>query len=170
MPLAKFESMLKRTMGLDIQSIGRPMLERALQERQGSCGVADLDAYWLLLQMSEPEQLQLIESVIVPETWFFRNREAFQEMAQLQQRMADQGQPPSRMILVSVTAGKWDPPNVPEHTILIHGEKDDVVLLPDVLDWARPQDIPVIVIPGGDHLFNSKLHHLRNIVTGMLRL
>ncbi|MGB7196234.1 MAG: CheR family methyltransferase [Collimonas pratensis] len=86
MPLAKFESMLKRTMGLDIQSIGRPMLERALQERQGSCGVADLDAYWLLLQMSEPEQLQLIESVIVPETWFFRNREAFQEMAQLQQR------------------------------------------------------------------------------------
>lgn len=86
MPLAKFESMLKRTMGLDIQSIGRPMLERALQERQGSCGVANLDAYWLLLQMSEPEQLQLIESVIVPETWFFRNREAFQEMAQLQQR------------------------------------------------------------------------------------
>ncbi|PFH12149.1 chemotaxis protein methyltransferase WspC [Collimonas sp. PA-H2] len=86
MPLAKFETMLKRTMGLDIQSIGRPMLERALQERQGSCGAADLDAYWLLLQMSEPEQLQLIESVIVPETWFFRNREAFQEMVQLQQR------------------------------------------------------------------------------------
>ncbi|WP_211473978.1 CheR family methyltransferase [Collimonas humicola] len=86
MPLAKFETMLKRTMGLDIQSIGRPMLERALQERQGSCGVADLDAYWLLLQMSEQEQLQLIESVIVPETWFFRNREAFQEMVQLQQR------------------------------------------------------------------------------------
>lgn len=86
MPLAKFETMLKRTMGLDIQSIGRPMLERALQERQGSCGVADLDAYWLLLQMSEPEQLQLIESVIVPETWFFRNREAFLEMVQLQQR------------------------------------------------------------------------------------
>lgn len=86
MPLAKFEAMLKRTMGLDIQSIGRPMLERALQERQGSSGVADLDAYWLLLQMSEPEQLQLIESVIVPETWFFRNREAFQEMVQLVQR------------------------------------------------------------------------------------
>ncbi|HWX00616.1 CheR family methyltransferase [Collimonas sp.] len=86
MPLAKFETMLKRTMGLDIQSIGRPMLERALQERQGSCGVADLDAYWQLLQISEQEQLQLIESVIVPETWFFRNREAFLEMAQLQQR------------------------------------------------------------------------------------
>jgi chemotaxis protein methyltransferase WspC len=86
MPLAKFESMLKRTMGLDIQSIGRPMLERALHERLGNCGVDDLDAYWRLLQMSESEQLQLIESVIVPETWFFRNREAFQEMVRLQQR------------------------------------------------------------------------------------
>ena len=89
--------------------------------------------------------------------------------AQLQLRMAEQGEPPSRMILVSVTAGKWDPPSVPENTILIHGEKDDVVLLPNVLDWARPQDLPVIVIPDCDHLFNRKLHHLRNIVTGAFR-
>lgn len=87
MPLAKFETMLKRSMGLDIQSIGRPMLERALHERRGYCGVDDLDAYWHLLQVSEPEQLQLIEAVIVPETWFFRNREAFIEMAQLQQQL-----------------------------------------------------------------------------------
>lgn len=94
MPLEKFETLLKRTMGLDIQSIGRPMLERALQERRGSCGIDDLDAYWLLLQISESEQLQLIESVIVPETWFFRNREAFIEMAQLQpQRPLSAGQP-----------------------------------------------------------------------------
>jgi uncharacterized protein len=89
--------------------------------------------------------------------------------AHLQQLMAEQGEPPSRMILVSVTAGKWDPPTVPENTILIHGENDDVVLLADVLAWARPQDIPVIVIPGGDHLFNRKLHHLRNIVTSTFR-
>lgn len=94
MPLAKFETMLKRTMGLDVQSIGRPMLERALHERRDKSGVDDLDAYWLLLQMSEQEQLHLIESVIVPETWFFRNREAFNEMAQLQpQRPISAGQP-----------------------------------------------------------------------------
>ena len=94
MPLAKFETMLKRTMGLDIQSIGRPMLERALHDRRGKSGSNDLDAYWLLLQMSEQEQLHLIESVIVPETWFFRNREAFNEMAQLAlQRSANASQP-----------------------------------------------------------------------------
>nr|WP_246541406.1 protein-glutamate O-methyltransferase CheR [Collimonas antrihumi] len=92
--MEKFETLLKRTMGLDIQSIGRPMLERALQERRDSCGIDDLDAYWQLLQISEPEQLLLIESVIVPETWFFRNREAFIEMAQRQlQRPTSAGQP-----------------------------------------------------------------------------
>lgn len=85
--------------------------------------------------------------------------------AQLQARMAANGEPPERMILVSATAGKWDPPSVPSNTILVHGEHDDVILLHDVLNWARPQDIPVIVIPGGDHLFNRKLHHLRQIVT-----
>ncbi|AIY41434.1 Chemotaxis protein methyltransferase CheR [Collimonas arenae] len=108
MPLAKFEIMLKRTMGLDIQSIGRPMLERALQERQNHCGVDDLDAYWLLLQMSEPEQLQLIESVIVPETWFFRNREAFQEMVQLQQRWPRliSGSQPLRILSLPCSTGE----------------------------------------------------------------
>ncbi|GAC1316064.1 MAG: protein-glutamate O-methyltransferase CheR [Collimonas sp.] len=94
MPLEKFEALLRRTMGMDIQSIGRPMLERALQERCGSCGIDDLEAYWLLLKASEPEQLQLIESVVVPETWFFRHREAFIEMARLQpQRPLSAGQP-----------------------------------------------------------------------------
>src|SRR5438132_12131776 len=98
MPLAKFESLLKSTMGLDIQSIGRPMLERALQERRSSCALADLDAYWLFLQMSEPEQLQLIEAMIVPETWFFRNREAFLEMAQLQPQRPIHPSQPLRII------------------------------------------------------------------------
>ncbi|WP_211465175.1 CheR family methyltransferase [Collimonas silvisoli] len=106
MPLAKFETMLKRTMGLDIQSIGRPMLERALQERRGSCGVDDLDAYWLLLQMSEPEQLQLIESVIVPETWFFRNREAFIEMAQLQPQRPLSASQPLRILSLPCSTGE----------------------------------------------------------------
>jgi len=106
MPLAKFETMLKRTMGLDIQSIGRPMLERALHERRGSCGVDDLDAYWHLLQVSEPEQLQLIESVIVPETWFFRNREAFIEMAQLQKQRPLSASQPLRILSLPCSTGE----------------------------------------------------------------
>lgn len=87
----------------------------------------------------------------------------------LQQRLADQGEPLPRMVLVSPTAGKWTPINVPADTILIQGEADDTILLSDVLDWARPQDIPVIVVPGCDHLFNRKLHHLRNLVATLFR-
>lgn len=90
--------------------------------------------------------------------------------AQLQQRLAAQGEPPARMLLISPTAGKWTPPPVPANSLLVHGEEDDTILLADVLGWVRPQDIPVIVVPGCDHLFNRKLHHLRNIVTDVLRL
>ena len=90
-------------------------------------------------------------------------------LGQLQERMAAQGEPPERMILVSATAGKWDLPPIPSNTVLVHGENDDVILLSDVMNWARPQDIPVIVIPGCDHLFNRKLPHLREIVTAYFR-
>ncbi|MBS1187514.1 MAG: alpha/beta hydrolase [Burkholderiaceae bacterium] len=89
--------------------------------------------------------------------------------ASLQQRLTEQGEPAERLILISATAGKWSPPPVPANTILVQGDMDDTILLKDVLDWARPQDIPVIVVPGCDHLFNRKLHHLRQIVTDTWR-
>ncbi|RJX33509.1 MAG: alpha/beta hydrolase [Oxalobacter sp.] len=85
-------------------------------------------------------------------------------LAQLHQRLQKEGAAPERMLLVSVTAGKWDLPPVPQNTVLVHGEHDELIRLSDVMNWARPQDLPVIVIPGGDHLFNRKLHHLKNIV------
>jgi uncharacterized protein len=90
-------------------------------------------------------------------------------LAQLQLRLTAQGES-CRMLLISPTAGKWTPINVPADTVIVQGEIDDTILLSDVLDWARPQDIPVIVVPGCDHLFNRKLHHLRNIVNGMFRI
>ena len=49
-------------------------------------------------------------------------------------------------------------------TLVIHGEQDDTVLLKDVLDWARPQALPVTVVPGGAHFFHGQLLLLRNLV------
>lgn len=63
-------------------------------------------------------------------------------------------------------AGKWDVPAVPADTIVIHGELDDTILLAAVLDWERPQDLPVTVIPGSDHFFHRRLHLIKNLVTG----
>jgi len=87
--------------------------------------------------------------------------------AQLQKRLQEQGEPAERLVLVGAAAGKWAMPDIPADTILIHGEQDDTIPLTAVLDWARPQDIPVIVIPGADHFFHRKLQHIKNLVTAM---
>lgn len=50
-------------------------------------------------------------------------------------------------------------------TLVIHGEQDDTVLLPAVLDWARPQALPVTVVPGAGHFFHGQLPLLKNLVT-----
>ena len=85
--------------------------------------------------------------------------------SRLQQKLAGQGQPPEQMVFVSATAGKWAIDSIPANTLLIHGELDEVVPLSDVFNWARPQDLSVVVVAGADHLFNHKLHHIRNIIT-----
>ena len=53
---------------------------------------------------------------------------------------------------------------VPETALLIHGEKDDTVPLADSLNWARPRDIAVVVVPEADHFFHQRLHILKRIV------
>lgn len=85
--------------------------------------------------------------------------------ARLQQRLMESGMPAERLALIGCAAGKWPMPPVPADTILIHGETDDVIPLSGVMNWARPQDIPVIVVPGADHFFHRKLHHIKNLVT-----
>ena len=79
---------------------------------------------------------------------------------------------PERMVLIGLAAGlvaagrSYALDTVPADTILIHGEKDQTVPLANVLDWAQPQDLPVVVIPGADHFFHRRLHLIRNIIKG----
>jgi alpha/beta superfamily hydrolase len=90
-------------------------------------------------------------------------------MSQLHQRLAARGDAAERLVLVGAAAGKWAMADVPADSILIHGELDDTIPLKDVFEWARPQDIPVIVIPGADHFFHRKLGHIKNLVTQLWR-
>ena len=89
--------------------------------------------------------------------------------AQLQQRLTAAGEPAERLVLIGSAAGKWAMPDVPADSILIHGEVDDTIPLAAVLDWARPQDLPVIVIPGADHFFHRKLQHIKTLLVEMWR-
>lgn len=87
--------------------------------------------------------------------------------AQLQQRLVAAGTPAERLVLVGAAAGKWPMPTVPANSILIHGELDETIPLSAVFEWARPQDIPVIVIPGADHFFHRRLQHIKNLMVEM---
>jgi alpha/beta superfamily hydrolase len=72
--------------------------------------------------------------------------------------------PSEKMVLVGPAVNRFPAATVPPDTLVIHGEVDDVVPLAAVLDWARPQQLPLVVVPGGEHFFHGKLHILAQIV------
>lgn len=78
-------------------------------------------------------------------------------------RAAQQLQP-RHLILAAPAVGRFAMPPVAEDTLVIHGELDDVVPLADALDWARPQHLPIVVLPQAEHYFHGRLTQLRDIV------
>ncbi|NBX21862.1 MAG: alpha/beta hydrolase, partial [Betaproteobacteria bacterium] len=60
-------------------------------------------------------------------------------------------------------------PDLHDRTLVLHGEQDDTVPLADVMHWARPQSLPVTVVPGGGHFFHGQLPLLRSLVARHLR-
>ena len=89
-------------------------------------------------------------------------------VAQVAVTLSARGAPPAVLVLTGTAAGKWPMPVLPaalrSSTLLVHGELDDTIALTDVLTWAAPQDLPVVVFPGGDHFFHRRLTLLRDWV------
>jgi chemotaxis protein methyltransferase WspC len=79
------ESLLRKEIGLDAASIGSSLIERIIRLRMKQHGLKHLDAYQHLLDTSPDELRELIEAVVVTETWFFRDREPFNAFVQLVQ-------------------------------------------------------------------------------------
>jgi uncharacterized protein len=75
---------------------------------------------------------------------------------------------PSKLVLVGLAASRFAVPQLPAEAhpevLLIHGEQDDTVPLSHVLDWARPQALPVMVLPGVEHFFHGQLPLLKTMV------
>lgn len=76
-------------------------------------------------------------------------------------------------VLVGTAASRFAvapvPPEAHLRTLVVHGEQDDTVPLSAVLDWARPQVLPVTVLPGGGHFFHGQLPLLKNLVVRHLQ-
>lgn len=91
-------------------------------------------------------------------------------VARLAQKLATLGDPAQRLVLIGTAAGfieglrKYETAAVPPDTIVIHGAKDETVPLANVLAWAEPLDLPIVVIPGADHFFHRRLHLIRDII------
>ncbi|MBE7367102.1 alpha/beta hydrolase [Ramlibacter pallidus] len=77
------------------------------------------------------------------------------------------------VVLVGTAASRFQvatlPPESHERTLVVHGEKDETVPLQDALDWARPQSLPVTVVPGVEHFFHGQLPLLKSLVVRHLR-
>ena len=82
--------------------------------------------------------------------------------------------PIASAVLVGTAASRFNVPPVPTElhpqTLVIHGEQDDTVPLAAVMDWARPQSLPVTVVPGGEHFFHGQLPLLKALVVRHVRV
>ena len=87
------------------------------------------------------------------------------------QALSAAGHPAQRLVLVGTAAGhvegarQYAAQAVAGDSIVIHGAQDTTVPLANVLAWAEPLDLPVVVVPGADHFFHRRLHLIRDIVT-----
>ncbi len=88
----------------------------------------------------------------------------------LARRLAAVGDPAQWLVLVGTAAGfvegarTYETEAVAPDTLVIHGAADETVRLANVLAWAEPLEIPVVVVPGADHFFHRRLHLIRDII------
>lgn len=73
-----------------------------------------------------------------------------------------------KVVLVGTAASRFQVAPLPDgshdRVLVVHGEQDDTVPLAAVMDWARPQTLPVTVVPAGGHFFHGQLPLLKNLV------
>jgi alpha/beta superfamily hydrolase len=74
-----------------------------------------------------------------------------------------------RLVLVAPIVGRLEDVEVPANTLLIHGEHDELQPLSEVLQWAQPRQLPVVVVPGASHFFHQCLNVLANIIASQFR-
>jgi chemotaxis protein methyltransferase WspC len=108
--MKQVEDLLRTTIGLDSAAIGSTLIERAVRLRMKSHGLKKIEDYRRLLETSRPEWDELVESVLVTETWFFRDREAFAAFVRLVLEHWLPARPAAPLRLLSVPCASGEEP------------------------------------------------------------
>lgn len=104
MSTLRIAELLEAGMGLHPASIGIAAVERAVAERARTLGLAGADAYWDALHNLRGERQALIEAVVIPETWFFRDPAAFSAM--VREAVARAAARPLRILSLPCSTGE----------------------------------------------------------------
>jgi chemotaxis protein methyltransferase WspC len=111
-PQRTAEAVLAKRIGLDPETVGAGAIQRALHARMSALGLPDRDAYLQHLARSEDEQQELVEEVVVPESWFFRDEEPFVMLREYAAARSDRDRsasapgPPLRVLSVPCGCGE----------------------------------------------------------------
>lgn len=108
MDLKSISYWLSSHTGISTSIIGVSTLRRAISIRLEAQSLSDTQAYLPLLLNSEEEQDALVDLLVVPETWFFRDRQPFVHLqAYVKQRLNDiSSQKPLRLLSAPCSSGE----------------------------------------------------------------
>jgi chemotaxis protein methyltransferase WspC len=106
------EQMLREKIGLDAASVGSSVIERTVRLRMKTLGLNQVEEYRRLLMTSRQEWEELVEAVVVIETWFFRDRDSFAALVELVRRewLPQHTAPQSVIRLLSVACASGEEP------------------------------------------------------------
>lgn len=131
---ATIEAMLRQKIGLDANSIGSNAIAYAIDQRRSRCGFPTLQEYCDRLKQSSEELNALIETVVVPETWFFRDQEPF---AYLKQWIQSDWKPTTPLRILSAPCSTGEEPYSIAITLLEAGLSTEQFRI-DAIDISQP--------------------------------
>jgi chemotaxis protein methyltransferase WspC len=132
MPLPTIEGLLEERIGLNPESVGTDTVERAVQRRMEACGTDDPAAYLAHLQVTPGEFDQLVETVVIPETWFFRDDGTFAYLATFASCEWRPGSTGAPLRVLSLACGSGEEPYSIAMTLDMAGVREFEVLGVDV--------------------------------------
>lgn len=110
MSLEAIETLFSQKTGIDSRIIGSKKIYRAAESRRSLCHVADLGAYFKILQTSSIELQELVEQLVVPETYFFRDRKPFDFLINYVRTNYNLSSHPTKLRLLSVPCSSGEEP------------------------------------------------------------